>query len=269
MISKKPQLVTNLVFVTPDMAKMWLQRNIDNRNIKKHKVLKFRHDLRNGTFHTTHQGIAFQKGELKDGQHRLTAIAEEGIGAWMMVTDGLQSSDLMSIDRGTIRSISDNAKLSGVSVSTRNISIAYVAMEAPKGIAHTSSTTENEVLDFIDAHHEAYSQLPQSSRRHLTKAGPMAAFLRSYYYCPKPAWSRCLHLYMDGTDDEFDALKERSIIVFRDYALGNSVNGYANTIDMYKRAQRAIKGFMNAESLKLIKPCSEDLFPLNRLDVSE
>jgi hypothetical protein len=34
---------------------------------------------------------------------------------------------------------------------------------------------------------------------------------------------------------------------------------------LYQRTQRAIKGFMNGEELKLIKPASEDIYPIREL----
>ncbi len=263
MKMEKPQLKTELVFVTPEMAKAWLQKNKANRSIRRHRVLKLRSDLRNGRFMTTHQGVAFNcNGDLKDGQHRLTAIAEEGIGAWMMVTTGLQNDAVMVVDRNGIRTISDNGTMAGENITKFQVSIAYVAMDAPHGIAHSTETSEFDVVNFIKLYSEEFAALPTTTKRFLTKASIMAAFLRAYSYCPSAAWNRCIKLFMEGVDEDFNSSKERSIIVFRDYCLANKSLGYSNSLDLYRRAQRAIKAFMNAEELRLIKPCEQDLFPL-------
>jgi hypothetical protein len=266
----KPELKTELMFVTPALAKHWLGSNKNNRKIKRHKVVKLRKDLRDGNFFTTHQGVAFNcNRDLFDGQHRLTAIAEENIGVWMMVTTGLPSSAVSVIDRGTGRSIVDNSKMMGKDVSTRDVAVAYIAMEAPLSIAHSSSTTESDVLEFITEHQEAYDAIQVPAKKHLTKAAILAAFLRSFPHCPRTAWDRCLSLYMNGTDDEFDPHKERSIIVLREFVILNPGNGYLNNLTLYKRAQRAIKGFMCAEQLKLVKPCDHDLYPLTKTALFE
>jgi hypothetical protein len=270
MITKKPELKTELMFITPTIAKQWLEKNKNNRRIKRHKVTKLRKDIRDGNFFTTHQGVAFNcNGDMFDGQHRLTAISEENVGVWMMVTTGLQTSAVSAIDRGAVRSITDNSKMMGKDVSTRDVAVAYVAMEAPFSISHSGSTTESDVLDFISLHQEAFDAIEVPAKKHLTKAAILAAFLRAFPHCPRTAWDRCLNLYINGIDDSFDPVKEKAIIVLRDLVLGNSGSGYSNSILLYKRAQRAIKGFMNAEYLKLVKPCDQDLYPLTKTTMFE
>lgn len=262
-MSQKPTIKTELVFVTPEIAKKWLDRNKNNRKLKKHRVSKLRLDLRNDRFKTTHQGVAFNcNGDLKDGQHRLTAIAEEGIGAWLMVTTGLQDDAIPVIDRGGSRSVQDNATMAGYSVTKNDISIAYVAMAAPGAIAHSSGTSEHAVLEFIEFHRDAFDAVRVTHKKYLSVAPVMAAFMRSFPYCPNTAWSRCLCLFLNGVDESFDSSKERSIIVFRDFCMANKSRSYVGSLDLYRRAQRAIKAFMHAEDLKLIKPCEQDLFPL-------
>ncbi|NDF13206.1 MAG: hypothetical protein EB060_10400 [Proteobacteria bacterium] len=260
---QKPILKTDLVFVTPEMARKWLEKNVNNRNIRRHYVAKLRNDLRNNRFMTTHEGIAFNcNGELKDGQHRLTAIAEEGIGAWLMVTSGLPNDAVPVINRGSIRTITDNGNMSGFSMSKQMVAMAYIAMEAPAGIAHSKSTSEYDVIDFIKRNQEAFEAIPHVTKKNIGRAANMAAFLRAYPHCPLTAWNRCLQLFLNGIDDDFHPVKERAIVVFRDYCLTNKANGYSASIDMYRRCQRAIKAFMNAEELKIVKPCEQDLFPL-------
>jgi hypothetical protein len=261
----KPKLKSEMIFVTPEMATQWLEKNSNNRSVRRHRVKKLRDDLKNNRFYATHQGIAFNcNGDLKDGQHRLTAIAEEGIGAWMMVTTGLPSSALAYVDRGSGRQIQDNAKLAGLDVSKNDVSIAYVAMEAPVSIAHSSSMSEQSVLDFVESRKDAFLAVRGIAiKKSLSKAAVLAAFVRAFPHCPTSAWHRCLSLFMNGVDDNFDPIKERAIIVFRDLCLSAGLkNSYADRIDLYRRCQRAIKAFMNAEELKMVKPSEQDFFPL-------
>ena len=261
----KPKLKSEMMFVTPEMATQWLEKNSNNRSVRRHRVKKLRDDLKNNRFYATHQGIAFNcNGDLKDGQHRLTAISEEGIGAWMMVTTGLPLSALAYVDRGSGRQIQDNAKLAGFDVSKNDVSIAYVAMEAPTSIAHSSSTSEQSVIDFVEQRKDAFLAVRcTANKKSLSKAAILAAFVRAFPHCPTSAWQRCFSLFMNGVDDDFDPIKERAIIVFRDFCLSLGLkNTYADRIDLYRRCQRAIKAFMNAEELKMVKPSEQDFFPL-------
>lgn len=82
------------VFITPEIAAKYLERNYKgNRKLSQRRVDYFVQLLRDGLFRTTHQGIGFDKdGNLIDGQHRLWAIVESGIGAEMQVTAGLDAA---------------------------------------------------------------------------------------------------------------------------------------------------------------------------------
>lgn len=254
---------TETMFVTPEMAKRWLDGNKNNRNIRKHKIAKFRSDLRNGEFKLTHQGIAFNcNGDLKDGQHRLTAIAQEGIGAWLQVSTGLQTEAVMYIDRGSPRSIHDNAKMTGFEVSQTAIAIAHVAMGAPQCVKHSSSTSEREIVDFIRNRQEAFAFVERGRKKLLTKASIMAAFVRAHSYCDIAKLERCISLFLNGLDEHFDPATELAINSFRDFCLRSKPKSYSDQLEMYQRAQRAIKAFMEGERLQLIKPCSDDLYPV-------
>jgi hypothetical protein len=109
---------TELVSVTPSLAREWLKKNTKNRAIRPSHVETLRQSFERGEQVTTHQGIAFDTdGILIDGQHRLSAIAlmHEGFSFLMMVTWGLDrdkvfpvvdatqakrsTSDVLSVDR--------------------------------------------------------------------------------------------------------------------------------------------------------------------------
>lgn len=110
---------TELVSVTPSLAREWLKKNTKNRAIRPSHVETLRQSFERGEQVTTHQGIAFDTdGILIDGQHRLSAIAlmHEGFSFLMLVTWGLDrekvfavvdatqakrnTSDVLAVDRG-------------------------------------------------------------------------------------------------------------------------------------------------------------------------
>lgn len=251
--------------ITPDQAKLWLSHNKNNRSIRRHKVSKYVNELRTGRWRLTHQGVAFNcDGTLKDGQHRLTAIAESGISAQMVVARGLSDEALVYVDRGSARGIHDNAKMMGIDITIQDIAVASAAMSCPRSIAHSSSVDEQDVLDFIKRHEEAFLFVRCTRKKGLTQASVLAAFVRAYYYCDRAQLARCLKLLLDGMDGDY-VPSEMSILSFRDFLLRNQCRGHTQRVEFYQRTQRAIKGFMNGENLKLIKPVSEDLYPIREL----
>jgi hypothetical protein len=109
-----PTLSQELETITPDKARRILTSNTNNRPIKTHKLLAIKKDLRSGNFRLTHQGIALDwNGNLIDGQHRLTAIAETGVTVQMYVTRNCDPTIFKVIDTGAVRSPSDVLKTMG------------------------------------------------------------------------------------------------------------------------------------------------------------
>ena len=105
--SVKPNFRLAFEFVTPVIASRWLEKNKVNRKMTRFNVDKHCRALRSKRFGTTHHGVAFNKaGFLVDGQHRLKAISETGIGVWLVVArdmDVERAIDL-PVDIGTARS---------------------------------------------------------------------------------------------------------------------------------------------------------------------
>lgn len=107
-------LTTSLETITPMMAQAFLEVNPGNRPIRQSHVGYFEEQLRDGTFHLTHQGIAFDESlQLLDGQHRLLAIANTGITAQLFVTRGLPRATFAGIDGGRKRTAADNLDVNG------------------------------------------------------------------------------------------------------------------------------------------------------------
>lgn len=85
-------MLTELVTITPAVAREWLKKNSHNRPLRPSHVETLRQAFERGEGVTTHQGIAFDTaGHLIDGQHRLAAIAQmgEGFALRMLVSRGL------------------------------------------------------------------------------------------------------------------------------------------------------------------------------------
>lgn len=103
------------IIVTPLLAERLLILNERNRRVSRKDVEEWRRKLRTGEFQRTHQGIAIDtEGVLQDGQHRLTAIAEEGIAATMWVAVGCPPTNFEVIDIGRGRTNMDALYLAGI-----------------------------------------------------------------------------------------------------------------------------------------------------------
>ena len=100
---------TELVDITPSLARKWLVQNTANRPFRRSVADGFKDAILRGEYHITHQGVAFNEdGVLADGQHRLTAISELKQGKYpMLVTWGLPKESFKAMDIGLKRSPAD------------------------------------------------------------------------------------------------------------------------------------------------------------------
>jgi hypothetical protein len=105
--------------VTPEMAKVYLSKNTDNRNKRGWWVSGLASMIKRGEWIPTHQGVAFaESGKLIDGQHRLEAVVEADIPVEMLVVTGVRDDAYKVLDNGIKRTLSD---LTGVAPKTAEI----------------------------------------------------------------------------------------------------------------------------------------------------
>ena len=103
---------SEMVFVTPELAKTFLSRNEENRRVRNGWVNYLAFTIKNGEWIQTHQGIAFsESGRLLDGQHRLLVIIKANIPVHVMVTHGLDDKAFSAIDNGMKRTNQDLTRL--------------------------------------------------------------------------------------------------------------------------------------------------------------
>lgn len=134
-------------FITKEKADEYLLGNHLNRPIKK-RIDKIKNDLLHGEFELTHQPIAVSSdGELIDGQHRLVAISETGIPAWIWVCHNAPKST--KIDKGCVRTDRESLYMAGViekgTVAYNNLTFPLVSFICQRnfGKNYTVGVTED------------------------------------------------------------------------------------------------------------------------------
>ena len=112
--AQQARLTTEVVLVTPDLAREWLSFNRHNRKVNRRRVARYAADMRQGRWQLTGQGIQFgANGSLLDGQHRLLALIESGISVLMLVVRGVSESAFEALDQGDRRRLSDVLSIRG------------------------------------------------------------------------------------------------------------------------------------------------------------
>lgn len=121
------KMKVSIVNITQKKAVEMLKSNTMNRSINKPQLNMIKRAMIDGRWRLTHQGIAIYKnGDIADGQHRLTAIAETGISCKMTLFKELDydKDTVLAIDCGKARTVKDSAEIAGHKIKTSDGSLA-------------------------------------------------------------------------------------------------------------------------------------------------
>lgn len=110
---------TTVEVIGPKEASKYLERNQNNRPVRKSTVRRYAETMRRGQWKLTPEPIAFDtNGELINGQHRLAAVVESEATIQCVVARGVDPEAFAVIDSGVSRSMGDRLAQVGVAYST-------------------------------------------------------------------------------------------------------------------------------------------------------
>jgi len=116
--------------IDPDMARKWLTKNVNNRPLRLNSVVKISSDIINGRWQVNGATITFNdKGELIDGQHRLSAIVAANMTVMSLVVTEISPDAMPTIDMGDVRTVAHILALRGIPSSTRVAALAMIYMK--------------------------------------------------------------------------------------------------------------------------------------------
>lgn len=177
---------TTIEFIDPELAKRYLEKNENNRSISRKAVEKYKRDIASGEWTLNGETISFYKsGRLKNGQHRLTAIVEVGIGAWIIVVRNIADEDVIA-DRGVTRTVGNILEMAGYDSFVRNNSVIGALNILCQMRESGRNLTENEIAKIIDRQgntiEKAYKACRIGSTKPICKkAAVIAAFICAIY----------------------------------------------------------------------------------------
>lgn len=149
----------SLVFVTPDMAKRWLQANKSNRNLRRPIVDRYARDMLAGNWELTGEAIKFAiDGGLLDGQHRLSAIVKSRVTVPMHVARGIDRAAQRVMDSGAARTAADAFGIAKVPNATTVAAAARLGLSFDAGHSDlsTGSWSHAEIHEWVEANHDVH-----------------------------------------------------------------------------------------------------------------
>lgn len=191
--------------ISPSVAKVWWQYNVNNRNLRAEHAESLRRDIEANEWKIDGMPIRFgtiEEGNpvLLDGQHRLKAIRDSGISTVSLVVTGIAVTAQDVMDTGAKRTFGDRLKMMGVPNSSDVAALTVKIYRWHNGGIrnHIRKPTNAELFEVF------YSI--GDPQQHILNAGRM----RRKFGGQPSVYSLCSYLFhgIDGEDaaDFFDKL---------------------------------------------------------------
>lgn len=262
----RPSLTTVMTFVTPEMARNWLENNNQgNRNVRWGDVDLLRRQIEGGTYEPTHQGIGFyEDGTLADGQHRLHAIVKANVGVWILVTTGLRRSTVHKVDKGIGRTSLDSLHFFGMKADSRRVAVCQCmvyqldAEKAGRERWDISKVTSEE----FTSHFRRFSEAIEFSVAYGASAkypAPLKAAVATAWYSEDRQRLAEFMLVIDTgemfSDDDRAAIRLRDYLRDKRYGQGSTARN-----DLFLRCCGALRYFIARKPLSKLYATPEHVF---------
>jgi len=221
---------TEVICISPEMAKTILQKNSHNRKVRKRYVTTLANAMKRGEWLLTHQGIAVSdKGRLIDGQHRLLAIIESGVKVEMAMFTKVPDESFKVLDRGAKRSLADATGLAKNVAETLR-----VACSIASGDGHvTPQQVEEMYIDIGHIPEQLVQYCGQKVRYFSTAGGKLAAVLAIMDGAQQ---ERVFASYMRLVHQRYEEMTTAEMAISRQVAKGAvSSAGMTGTKDLITR----------------------------------
>jgi transcriptional regulator with XRE-family HTH domain len=172
-------MATKYVVVTPEQARAWLEKQAQNRSLSDATVRHYVHEMRSGKWVAEVSGILFDaKGQLRDGQHRLTAVVRFGAPVRMRVETNVPEDVFQKVDMGRARKFGDILRMNGDPNGVKSVAAlnALYWVETGQKAKVAGALFEDMVENLGE---EAVARVGQISRTSMS-AGVRAAFLYAW-----------------------------------------------------------------------------------------
>lgn len=160
-VAKQPEQEMQLISVTPELAKSWLERNTNNRPLSKWTVTQYANEMNAKTWrHPTGEPLIFDtNGVIQQGQHRLNALVLSGKTIEFWVLFNADPDDFRVIDSGKKRSVRDVIMMQGgknAAVAAAAARLICLQKVGANGLSwDETKLTRSEIVEFHEAHFEA------------------------------------------------------------------------------------------------------------------
>lgn len=275
------EFTTEVITVTPVMAKAWLAKNLENnRKLSTRYSNNLANLMLKGEWKIG-EAIKFDKsGNLIDGQHRLNAVIVANIPVKFLVIHGYDTESAQVLDRGKNRNLQDIAHLKNLNLTGPQLSVCKFMLYPSffhkiKKPAIEQLFTPEERINLTLKHIEAikFGRTHKSGPNKISSSPLAGMIARAYYLYPTKDLKDFIFI-MQGHLDRVNTHKSLSVVQklvtkfqLKDWG-GVSTSGKCTDFHVLQVAycQSVLYSFLNGKKPRKLEPSFENLFPVPELD---
>lgn len=255
--------------ITPQIAKAYLSTMQVNRRLNPDRVALYAKDIKEMRWdQTTGESIKFNhRGELIDGQHRLSAIVESNTPIFILVIRGCSDKSQSVIDSGQARSNAQSLQLTGIDVTVKETAI-FRAMFLSVGDFRRRDISRAKVADLFPKYEDSIRFAVAKHGRHALSATHFRSLVARAHYCGENAerLARFLTVFDTGMADErTDAI----VIQYRNFYMSNFGRGKNTQTKQeiaYSKGAFALSLFLSHSTSTRLNLAKEQLWKIKDFD---
>lgn len=239
---------TQVETVTPKKAEQWLRKNASNRRLSDITVNAMVRDIQSGHWQLTPEAITFNvRGDLLNGQHRLTAVIKSGCSVKMTISRGWSHSVRGVLDRTRRRTITDRMKMDGIKGRLGlKSACSSLLVKLDRGTTR-ETVTGDEAMEALVVYSGEFSWLDTAT---------LSAGYRVASYVGPVMWAMRLGDRVIGFHEGVQSgagLVARSPELAMRTALARTGNGYTKQLDIVLKTCNAIEAAMSGRRVSVLR----------------
>jgi hypothetical protein len=254
---KYGQMTLTVETVTPAAAARWLEKNTNNRPLRKSFVAQYARDMEGGNWHMKPVAICFDEdGVLGNGQHTLRAIVQSGRPQELLIARNTPRKSIAFMDVGLRRSVADVSHFVGSDFESRTVSVVRIMAFGVGGPRRSF----DELFDAYLQHKYVVDFVLEGRRRAVCYSAPVLGICaRALYTWESPKIVRFLDILQSGVVTD---ASESAAVRLRDFLRSRNSSGLAATFEAYRKTQSALDSFLRGVPMTRVYGTAEELFPL-------
>ena len=249
--------------VDPELAKKFLERNLDNRKLRTSVVAKYACDMSDGKWQMTPTAICFDcDGKLGNGQHTLNAIVNSGNSQYLLIAYNVPRESIAMMDVGLTRTFQDIAHFVGKDLDSPSAAIAKIMKFGYPANSSKTALSFETVYGVYQQHKDAIDFAILATNA--AKVTGVNAITRSvvamaWYTQDRKRLSEFLECLKTGvTNGKGDtaALRLRDLFMKGGLSVGGS-----QRIEMFHKTKSALEHFLSRKPISKLYGTDKNLFP--------